>query len=105
MTDGPRTGVAGIDADLSMIHTAVGKLRDLSHDPKKSDDHGRVYDFSIRWGTLMSGRLKRLEHYRRAGELTGAQEQSYRELRRELGDVVPLIERLGITRPTVPLED
>jgi hypothetical protein len=70
----------------------------------KAQDSAKVYDFSIRWGALMSGRLKRLEHYYRAGELTEVQERRYRELRQELEDATPLAEQLGISRPTVPLE-
>ncbi len=57
------------------------------------------------WGVLMSGRLKRLEHYYRAGELTEDQERHYRDLRGDLEDAAPLAERLGVARPTVPLED
>ena len=98
-------GPLGIDADLHMIFVEIGALRELASDSTKKKDDARVYDFSIRWGVLMSGRLKRLEHYHRAGELTGDQERRYRELKRELGDVVPLTESLGIGRPTVPLED
>lgn len=86
-----------------MISEAVEALRDLASDPDR--DGSRVYDFSIRWGVLMSGRLKRLEHYYRAGQLTGEQERRYRGLRRELKDATPRIERLGISRPAVPLDD
>lgn len=54
---------------------------------------------------LISGRLKRVEHYYRLGELTDAQQANYRELRRELKGRMPLIERLDLGRPGVPLED
>ncbi len=97
-------GPPGIDADLSMVSAEVGALRELASDPKGAEDGARIYDFNVRWGTLMSGRLLRVEHYHRAGELTEEQERRYRELRRELGEAMPLIERLGITRPSVPLE-
>jgi hypothetical protein len=104
MTDKPGTRLPGIDKDLSIVFTATEILRELASDPYKAEDGARVYDFSIRWGTLMSGRLKRLEHYYRAGDLAEAQERRYRELRGELEDAMPLIERLGIAWPTVPLE-
>jgi predicted phage gp36 major capsid-like protein len=54
---------------------------------------------------LLSGRLKRLEHYYQAEALTDDQVQRYRELRHELKDAAPQIERLGVAEPTAPLED
>lgn len=65
----------------------------------------KAYDLSIRWGVLVSGRLKRLEHYHRAGELTQDQERRYRDLKRELRAALPEAERLGVARPGIPLED
>jgi hypothetical protein len=105
MTDEPRRGPPGIDEDLSLVAAGIGALRELALDPVGSEDDAKVYDFSIRWGVLMSGRLKRLEHYHRARELTQEQERGYRELRRDLKEAAPLAEGLGIGRPTVPLED
>lgn len=98
-------GPPGIEKDLRLLENEVAALRELASDPEKARDGVRVYDFSIRWGVLMSGRLKRLEHYYRAGELEGEQRRRYRELRRELREAEPLVERLGLTRPAVPLED
>ncbi len=88
-----------------MVAAGIEALRGLASDPKKAQDGSRVYDFSIRWGVLMSGRMKRLEHYYRAGVLTDDQEQRYRKLRHELKDATPQIGRLGVAKPTVPLED
>lgn len=105
MEDGNKTGVPGIERDLNMIEEAIKGLRELASDPEKAENGSRIYDFNVRWGTLMSGRLRRLEHYYRGGELTDRQEESYRGLRRKLEDTMPLIERLGVTRPTVPLGD
>lgn len=101
----PGAGRPGIDVDLRMIATEIEVLRELASDPAKAEDRWRIYDFSIRWGVLISGRLKRVEHYYRLGELTEIQEARYRELRRELKEVVPLIEQLNLGRPRVPLED
>lgn len=101
MNDG--TGIPGIERDLGMLFTGIGALRELASDPEKAQDGSRIYDFNVRWGTLMSGRLIRLEHYHRSGELTGDQERCYRELKRELQGATPMIESLGISRPTVPL--
>ena len=102
---GSGPGPAGMDMDLGMVSAEIEALRDLGGDPKGAEDKGKVYDFSIKWGVLMTGRLKRIEHYHRAGDLTEEQGRRYRELKRELKEAIPLIERLGIARPTVPLED
>lgn len=88
-----------------MVAAGIAALRELASDPTGSKDGARIYDFSIRWGVLMSGRLKRLEYYYRAGELTEEQERGYRRLRQALEEATPQMERLGVGRPTVPLED
>lgn len=105
MTDEPRRGPPGIEEDLDMVAAGIRALRELALDPVGSESGARVYDFSIRWGVLMSGRLKRLEHYYRVAELTGDHERRYRELRRDLREAKPLAEGLGIGGPTVPLDD
>ncbi|HEV2093925.1 MAG TPA: hypothetical protein VGR18_12245 [Rubrobacter sp.] len=105
MRDETACGPPGIDEDMSAVAAGIRALRELALDPVGSEDGARVYDFSIRWGVLMSGRLKRLEHYYRAGELTEEQERAYRQLRGELGEAAPLAKGLGIGWPTVPLED
>ena len=97
-------GPSGIERDLDMLFAATGALRELASDPEKAQDGSKIYDFNVRWGTLMAGRLIRLEHYHREGELTEKQEGRYSELRRKLKDAMPMIESLGVSRPTVPLE-
>lgn len=104
MQSDPGAGRPGIDKDLSMVATGIAVLRELASDPADSKDGARIYDFSIKWGVLMSGRLKRLEYYYRAGDLTEYQERRYRELRRELKEAASLTEWLGIGPPTVPLD-
>lgn len=99
------SGPTGADVDLSMVAAGIGALHALASDPAKAGDGASVYDFSIRWGTLMSGRLMRLEHYYRAGDLTEDQKRRYRDLRRELREAAPQAGRLGLGRPTVSLED
>lgn len=105
MTGESRPSPPGVGTDLDMIASGIEALNDLASDPDKAQDSARVYDFSIRWGVLMSGRLRRLEHYYRAGELAENHESRYREVRCRLKDAAPLIERLGIGHPNVPLGD
>jgi hypothetical protein len=54
---------------------------------------------------LLAGRLERLGYYHRRGEFTQDEQARYAELRSELRDVLPLLERLGLGRPAVSLED
>ncbi|MFC0862149.1 hypothetical protein ACFHYQ_07550 [Sphaerimonospora cavernae] len=97
--------IAGVSADLDMLFDEVEALRVLADDPQASADQAQVYDFSIRWGTLLAGRLPRLDHYYRRGGLTPDERARYDTLRAALRDALPAMERLGIARPTVPLGD
>lgn len=94
-------GPPGIDRDMDMISAALEELRRLASDKHKAQDDARIYDFSIRWGVLLSGRLLRLDHYHRAEELTPDQERRYRALGQGLMDVTPQAEHLGIARPSI----
>lgn len=105
MADEPRIVLPGIEKDIGMISSSLAALRELASDEARSRDGDRVYDFSIRWGVLLSGRLMRLEYYYRRDELTAEQRSAYRRLRREMREAMPLVERLGLGRPRVPLED
>lgn len=101
----PNAGPPGIDRDIGMILVVLEELRQLASDKQKAQDSARIYDFSIRWGVLMSGRLERLEHYHRSEELTQDQEIRYQELGQELRDAAPQAERLGIARPGVMAQE
>lgn len=95
--------VVGVTADLDMLFGEVEALRELARDPQASADPVRVYDFSIRWGTLLAGRLPRLEHYYRHGGLTPGERARYETLRAALREALPAMERLGVARPAIPL--
>lgn len=106
MTDEPASSrVVGVDADLDLMFAQIRALRELTSDPDEAQDDDRVYDFSIQWGVLLSGRLQRLAHYHRRGELAPGEQARYDDLRAELRDALPLAERLGLPRPAVPLDD
>lgn len=96
--------IAGADADLDQLFVQTEALRELAEDSDASSDENRIYDFSIRWGVLMSGRLPRLAYYNERGELSPPQAERFRALCDELRSVRPLTDRLGIAQPRVPSE-
>ncbi|MCA3747986.1 MAG: hypothetical protein IN808_02470 [Rubrobacter sp.] len=95
----------GIARDIELVAAAVRELRELAADPRRSRSGDAIYDFSIRWGTLLMGRLQRVEHYHRRGELGPEDEKGYARLKRELREALPLADRLGLGRPPIPLEE
>jgi hypothetical protein len=97
--------VKGVNADLDLMFAALKALRELASDPSKAQDSARVYDFSIRWGTLLHGRLERLTYYHGRGELAPDDQERYQALRSALRDSLPLVERLGLALPSVALDD
>jgi|SRR5690625_1686552 len=96
-----------IDADLDIIAEQIAILRNLSAQPQVSD--ATLYDFSIRWGTVLAGRVPRLIHYRDHRLLSAtdsdrvhdvcAQLRALTARARRLGLAVP---RLGSTAATTP---
>jgi hypothetical protein len=94
-------GPPAIDRDIDMISVGVEELRRLASDKQKAQDSARIYDFSIRWGVLLSGRLERLDHYHRTGELTKDQQRRYQELRKQLRDAASQAVLLGIAQPNI----
>lgn len=100
-----RGGVVGIMADIDVVEARLREVRDLAADPDRAADEQRVYDVSIRWGAVLCGRLQRLDHYASRGKLAPAEATRYRELLAALAAALPLIDRLGLGRPPVPLPD
>lgn len=97
--------VIGVDTDLDVLFVQLEALRELACDADKTRHPGRIYDFSIRWGTFLHGRLERLAYYQRRGDLTVEQQARYEVLCTQLRQALPLIDRLCLTRPDAVLGD
>lgn len=95
----------GLDNDLDLLFAQVQALRELASDPEKAQESAAVYSFSIPWGTMLSGRLERLAYYHSRGELAPDERARYDSLRAELREALPLVERLSLARPSVPLSE
>ena len=93
---------ARADRDLRVV---LLSNRDLPEILEEWDDlaDGERASLSLEWDHLMGSYLVELEKCRRAGELSAAQEDSYRRLKEELKANLPVIERLGLYRPPVEL--
>lgn len=90
-----------IDDDVALITQQINALKEL----EKKDDEGPIsegqrYDFSIRWGTVLAGRLRRLVHYSSLGQLDDADERRFHALCDELGKLSHLIDRFRLARPS-----
>lgn len=86
-----------IDDDLEWLDEQITALKQLGARDDVSEE--QRYDLSIRWGTALAGRLRRLVHYSSLGELGEADEQRFAALREELQVLSGLIDRFGLARP------
>jgi hypothetical protein len=87
----------GIDDDVERLTEQITALKKLGEN--NSVDDGQIYDFSVRWGSALAGRLRRLVYYNASGLLNEADERRYQSLCDELRSVSALVERFGIARP------
>ena len=85
----------GITAEVEFLP----KLAEFwAQDPREADQSSFPYE----WYDLM-GQLETLDRAYRAGQMTPEQAERYRKLLRKLEEALPIIERLGLTRPPVSL--
>ena len=67
-----------IDDDVSLLTEQIEALKALGEQDAVSEN--QIYDFGIRWGTALAGRLPRLVHYSSLGLLDEADESRFRAL-------------------------
>lgn len=89
-----------VDDDVALLTEQVEELKRLGIDGPAGD--GEVYDFSIRWGTALAGRLPRLIHYYRLGALSNTDAHRVRTLWDELRAVSALAAGYGLACPALP---
>ena len=86
-----------IDDDVEWLTEQIQVLKQLGQ--KDDVDDGEKYDFSIRWGTALAGRLPRLVHYTSRGLLAETDERRFQALCDELRGLSGLIDRIGLAQP------
>lgn len=97
MTAPPKHHPVRIDDDVEWLDEQITALKQLGTRHDVSEE--QRYDFSIRWGTALAGRLQRLVHYSNLGDLAEADAERFRSLREELQSLSALIDRFGLARP------
>ena len=93
----PTGPTVDIDADVELLTEQIKALKELGSKGQVSE--GQRYDFSIRWGTIQAGRLRRLVHYGALGMLTDADERRFQALCAELRSLSGLIDRFRLAQP------
>jgi hypothetical protein len=86
-----------VDDDIEWLTEQVEVLRQFGRQDQVSD--GDKYDFSIRWGAALAGRLPRLVHYSSRGLLEPADEHRFQALCDDLRGLSDLIARIGLVQP------
>ena len=86
-----------IDDDVERLTEQIEALKQLGQ--KDEVTEGQKYDFSIRWGTALAGRLPRLVHYSSRGLLDEADERRFQALCDEMRGLADLIDRIGLVQP------
>lgn len=89
--------VVSIDDDVELITEQINGLKELAAQGQVSE--GQRYDFSIRWGTILAGRLRRLTHYSSLGMLDDTDESRFADLCAELRTLSDLITRFRLASP------
>ena len=99
-TQNPTREAIDIDNDVELITQQIKALKELAkQDDAEAISEGQRYDFSIRWGTVLAGRLRRLVHYSSLGRLDEADERRFHALRDELRTLSHLIDRFRLAQP------
>lgn len=91
-----------VDASLRDIWAEVEFLPELALLWPDEAEPAQVA-YLLEWDELMA-RLRGLERAYRAGRMTPEQAARYLALLRRLKETLPIVERLGFTRPRVSLE-
>jgi hypothetical protein len=99
-TPNPTREAIDIDNDVELITEQIKALTELAKkDAEEPISEGQRYDFSIRWGTVLAGRLRRLVHYSSLGRLDDADERTFHALCNELRTLSHLIDRFRLAQP------
>ena len=92
-----------IEIELKSLRLMFGDLPEVAQEWAELSDGERV-SWSLDWDQLMGALKVTLDPYYRSGAMTDDQRTRYRAILRQLHEALPLIERLRLYPPPVPLE-
>ena len=94
-----------VEQDLEVVLREVAVLPERAEEwaPENANDEQDAYE--PEWASVVYDALGDLERAHRAGEMNAAQEGRYAELKALFRELMPLIERYGLERPQVALDD
>ncbi|MGH2354419.1 MAG: hypothetical protein ACRDI2_25290 [Chloroflexota bacterium] len=96
------TVVERIESGLSAVSAEVLDLPNVAGEWDVLPDGNRT-SIAVDWAHLMADYLPELDAYYRSGEMMPDQQRRYRELLEQLKGALPVIRRLDLYRPPVPL--
>lgn len=94
-----------ITQDLEVVLREVAVLPERAEewDPENANDEQDAYE--PEWASVVYDRFGDLERAHRAGKMGPVQEKRYARAKALLREQMPLIERYGLEKPSVPLGD
>lgn len=92
-----------VDLNLDIVDFEIEDILELASIWDDEPDDIRAAE-ELAWNSTMSRLRLDLDPAYRAGQMTPEQAERYRKLLRKLEEALPIIERLGLTRPPVSLE-
>lgn len=99
----PATLARAIERDLHHLRVEIEDLPTLAEEWDDAQESVR-YDADLTWHSAMVAMRERLDPAYRSGQMTAEQAERYRDLLRKLKAALPVIEKLGFSKPDAPLE-
>jgi hypothetical protein len=99
----PSKAASGIGSRLEALSADIGDLPELDAEWDTLDEAERV-SWSLTWDHVMGTYLPLVDDAYRRGRMTPEQADAYRETLGRLNAALPIIERLRLMPPTVPLD-
>jgi hypothetical protein len=92
-----------IEIGLESLRLMISDLPELAAEWDHLDDGERA-TWSHDWDQVIGTDLRLLHPYYRAGAMTPEQEARFRDILSQLRETLPIIERLALSPPPIPLE-
>lgn len=100
----PSVSPKDVDRYLAVVIRELEGLPSLAETwPAPGESTDEVDSYNSWWESVAGARMNRLESAHRAGLMSPAQESRYARAKKLFEARMPLLERYGLDKPTVPL--